>query len=629
MFLLNSDAWVAAGDALERLVAFADAHPAGRGRRAAARATPTGRCSARCAASRRSGGSRPSTSSCASSAPRTRALNAFYGGGFALRRAAPGRVAPGRGAARPARGGRRGRALRRELLHVQRGDRLALPLPAAGWEVWFTPGAEVVHLGGASHGGAALRREPARDPPLPRQAPGRDARRRGRGCCCSGRCGCGRSSSAASAARATATARVSRLRRRAGAARRDRRVRAARASRPASCCCPATSSRGALGQRGARAGVRLGVRLRSFSPGRPSSSSTGRSGSPPRVLAAIGARRGARRRVARRSAPAEPPPAERARRAGLRRAGVFAGGVVLGLALWHGRGRRRRRRALPRGAASASSSTSPTSTCARSTSSRAAGSIPGTPSRSGTASSRSSRSSRGSIRRSSSHREASVLVPLACLRRLGGRASRSSARPWAGVAVLAASLGALLLRGGARRLVRLARAAGDRRAAAARPGGVSRSSSPTPNRRGGPPTWPRWPSAFGALALVHPTYALFALIPLGAYAVVRWPRVAALARPALAAAVVPVGLTVLWLKPLVDETLSRQPERGVQREDARPLRLRARRQLGRTTSGSPPRCRAGPARSRSPRSRSSRWRGSPRGAAGARSCSAVRSRSSR
>ena len=39
----------------------------GGGRRAAAARIPTGRCSARCAASRRSGGSRPSTSSCASS----------------------------------------------------------------------------------------------------------------------------------------------------------------------------------------------------------------------------------------------------------------------------------------------------------------------------------------------------------------------------------------------------------------------------------------------------------------------------------------------------------------------------------------------------------------------------------
>ena len=64
--LLNSDAWVV-GDAVERLVAFADAHPQRRGRRAAPAQSRTARSSARCAASRRSGGSRPSTSSCASS----------------------------------------------------------------------------------------------------------------------------------------------------------------------------------------------------------------------------------------------------------------------------------------------------------------------------------------------------------------------------------------------------------------------------------------------------------------------------------------------------------------------------------------------------------------------------------
>ena len=69
---------------------------------------------------------------------------------------------------------------------------------------------------------------------------------------------------------------------------------------------------------------------------------------------------------------------------------------------------------------------------------------------------------------------------------------------------------------------------------------------------------------FGALALVHPTYALFALIPLAAYAVLRpseWRRSAA----ALAAAVVPSALTVLWLKPLVDETLSHNPSEAFKR----------------------------------------------------------------
>jgi hypothetical protein len=71
-------------------------------------------------------------------------------------------------------------------------------------------------------------------------------------------------------------------------------------------------------------------------------------------------------------------------------------------------------------------------------------------------------------------------------------------------------------------------------------------------------------AASGALALIHPTYALFALIPLGAYAVLRpseWRRSTA----ALVAAVVPAGLAVLWLKPLVDETLSVNPRPAVQR----------------------------------------------------------------
>jgi hypothetical protein len=70
-------------------------------------------------------------------------------------------------------------------------------------------------------------------------------------------------------------------------------------------------------------------------------------------------------------------------------------------------------------------------------------------------------------------------------------------------------------------------------------------------------------AGFGALALIHPTYALFALIPLVAYSVVRlpeWHRSAV----ALAAAVVPAGLVVLWLRPLVDETLSHNPSERVQ-----------------------------------------------------------------
>lgn len=66
-------------------------------------------------------------------------------------------------------------------------------------------------------------------------------------------------------------------------------------------------------------------------------------------------------------------------------------------------------------------------------------------------------------------------------------------------------------------------------------------------------------AAFGALALVHAPYALFALIPLAAYAVVRLAEWRASA-VALAAASLPTLLVGLWLWPLVDETRSHNPD---------------------------------------------------------------------
>jgi hypothetical protein len=63
---------------------------------------------------------------------------------------------------------------------------------------------------------------------------------------------------------------------------------------------------------------------------------------------------------------------------------------------------------------------------------------------------------------------------------------------------------------------------------------------------------------FGSLALIHSTYALFSLIPLGAYALVRpreWRRTVA----ALGAAVVPAAAVYLWLRPLIDQTLTHNP----------------------------------------------------------------------
>jgi hypothetical protein len=75
-------------------------------------------------------------------------------------------------------------------------------------------------------------------------------------------------------------------------------------------------------------------------------------------------------------------------------------------------------------------------------------------------------------------------------------------------------------------------------------------------------------AAFGALALVHPTYALFVLIPFAAYAALE-PRVWREWMPSLLAAAVPVVLALLWLRPIVDETLSHDPSAV---EKARSLR---------------------------------------------------------
>ena len=79
----------------------------------------------------------------------------------------------------------------------------------------------------------------------------------------------------------------------------------------------------------------------------------------------------------------------------------------------------------------------------------------------------------------------------------------------------------------------------------------------TPGRR----SWAALAAIFGALALTHPTYALFLLIPFAGYAAVRaveWRTWG----PALAAALVPTGLVLLWLKPIVDETVSHDPGRA-------------------------------------------------------------------
>ncbi len=68
--------------------------------------------------------------------------------------------------------------------------------------------------------------------------------------------------------------------------------------------------------------------------------------------------------------------------------------------------------------------------------------------------------------------------------------------------------------------------------------------------------------ASGALALVHPTYALFVLIPLVGYVVARLVLVRtelAEGGLALAAIVVPAGAVALWLRPIARETVSVNP----------------------------------------------------------------------
>jgi hypothetical protein len=159
------------------------------------------------------------------------------------------------------------------------------------------------------------------------------------------------------------------------------------------------------------------------------------------------------------------------------------------------------------------------------------------------------------------HREASVLVPFACVVawEAGVAVFRSAT---GGIAVLAASLGLFCFAAGH----------GGSYVSLALPATAARQLLVpvvfalffTYVHLGRRPDAAALAVAFGALALAHPTYALFALIPLGAYAVLRpfeWRRTTV----ALAASLVPSGLAVLWLRPLVDETLSHNPSEALQR----------------------------------------------------------------
>jgi N-acetylglucosaminyl-diphospho-decaprenol L-rhamnosyltransferase len=150
-FLLNSDAWVV-GDGLARLVAYGDAHPE------AAVVGP--RLSNQDGTLQRSVRGEPSLWRLATEylflrklAPRSRFLNAFYAGGFdheseleveslygpalLVRRAAVDEV---------------GMFDEDFFMFSEEVDWLTR-FRQAGWKVLFYPGAEVVHVGGATHGG--------------------------------------------------------------------------------------------------------------------------------------------------------------------------------------------------------------------------------------------------------------------------------------------------------------------------------------------------------------------------------------------------------------------------------------------------------------------------------------------
>ena len=117
VLILNADAWML-DDAIEKLAAFADAHP-----------------------------------EAAVVAPRSSALNAFYAGGFEhdtvreaefvmgavmlVRREAINVVGP----------------LDEDFFLFSEETDWHYRFERAGWKVFFTPDAEAVHVGGASHGG--------------------------------------------------------------------------------------------------------------------------------------------------------------------------------------------------------------------------------------------------------------------------------------------------------------------------------------------------------------------------------------------------------------------------------------------------------------------------------------------
>jgi GT2 family glycosyltransferase len=155
VLILNADAWLVEG-ALERLVAFADAHP-GAAVVGPRLRYPDGRL-------QRSVRGFPTLWRLATEylflrklAPRSRALNAFYAGGFdhdEVREAdfLMGACLLVRRAAIDEVGG-----LDEDFFLFSEETDWCYRFREAGWKVVFFPGAECVHVGGASHGGRLYR----------------------------------------------------------------------------------------------------------------------------------------------------------------------------------------------------------------------------------------------------------------------------------------------------------------------------------------------------------------------------------------------------------------------------------------------------------------------------------------
>jgi N-acetylglucosaminyl-diphospho-decaprenol L-rhamnosyltransferase len=155
--LLNADAWTV-GNAVERLVAFADATPD------AAYVGP--RLRNPDGSLQRSVRGFPTLWRLATEylflrklAPRSRALNAFYAGGFDHDRIADAEFLMGACMlVRRAAVDEVGPLDERFFLFSEETD-WCYRFRQAGWRVVFYPGAEVVHVGGAGHGGRMFREQ--------------------------------------------------------------------------------------------------------------------------------------------------------------------------------------------------------------------------------------------------------------------------------------------------------------------------------------------------------------------------------------------------------------------------------------------------------------------------------------